>query len=151
MDCSHVCYDFFLPVSAVISTIAWWIFTMNFLIAFSFAPTKIIEFIVRLFFAFFVFDYASIIVAATVSCKCIKNWFQLHSICNCLKLVFFFCTDRQTLFDSPVLSSTSDTFGALQTLQFFLRCQLTFAHRPQIQSSALIITEKYSICYSTHF
>lgn len=79
-------YDFFLPVSAVISTIAWWIFTMDFLIAFSFAPAKIIEFIVRFFFAFFVFDYASVIVATTVSCRWIKKWFQFHSICICMKL-----------------------------------------------------------------
>lgn len=56
-------------------------------------------------------------------------------------------TMNPTLFDSPVLSSTSDTFGALQTLQFFRRCQFTLLHRPQIQSSAL----KHWIAKSVQF
>lgn len=43
----------------------------------------------------------------------------------------------QTLFNSPVLSSTSEIFGALHTLQFFRRCQFTLLHLPHTQSSAL--------------
>lgn len=69
------------------------------------------------------------------------NRFKINS--SSIEVIALF----QTLFNSPVLSSTSEIFGALHTLQFFRRCQFTLLHLPHTQSSALKTNPKLKCSY----